>query len=334
MAAGARGLPDREFRRVLNVGRGNSPYKWPAPSFSASGTVAVASARCQSKAGHHAPAQIMSMHSSGGHMSGGAFQETYADLYDRYLVPLQFGAYAGIVAEKVKTFGQRSVLELAAGTGILTHELALLLPPDMTITGTDLNQPMIDQAKAKPGMERVMWRQADAMDLPFPNENFDIVVSAFGVMFFPDKAESFREARRVLRHKGRYLFVVWDDWKRMPDAPLAIAADVVAGLLACDPASLVNPPYHDEDAIRGDLRAANFEGVVIDRVTRPATASSAHDAAMATVHGSLIRTVIEKIDIALLDEATNAVAQALHRKFGGGAIAGETHALMITAEKP
>jgi SAM-dependent methyltransferase len=171
------------------------------------------------------------------------------------------------------------------------------------------------------------------MQLPFPNESFELIVCQFGVMFFPDKQASFREAARVLTPRGRYLFAVWDDWKRMPDAPLAIAADVVAAMLGCDPASLVNPAYYDETTLREDLAAAQFRQIKVERVTRPAAAASAREAALATVHGSLIRTVIETRHPGRLDEATNAVERALEAKFGKGAVAGWTSALIVAAER-
>ena len=200
----------------------------------------------------------------GGDKMSSAFQSSHVNTYDTLLVPLMVSPYANVVAEIVKAHGPQSVLELAAGTGILTLELAKVLPAGTTITATDLNQPMIDQAQAKPGMERVAWRQADAMKLPFPDESFDLLVCQFGVMFFSNKAKSFREARRVLQRGGKYLFVVWDDWEKSPDAPLYIATQVVGRLLPCDPASLINPPYFDEETIRADLGSADFEKVVID----------------------------------------------------------------------
>jgi ubiquinone/menaquinone biosynthesis C-methylase UbiE len=90
---------------------------------------------------------------------------------------------------------------------------------------------MIDIARTKPGIENIAWQQADAMKLPFPDNSFDLIVCQFGVMFFPDKQASFREASPVSRPGGTYLFIVWDNWKEMANAPLAIAADVVGELL-------------------------------------------------------------------------------------------------------
>lgn len=262
-----------------------------------------------------------------------AFRATYAELYDRHLVPLLFAPYAVYLADRVKALKPRSVLEIAAGTGILTQALVQTLPAKVAITATDLSQPMIDRARAKSAGTRITWQQADALQLPFPNESFELIVCQFGVMFFPDKRASFREAARVLSRRGHYLFAVWDDWKKMPQAPLAIAADVVAAMLGCDPASLVNPAYHDETTLRQDLAAAQFQQIKVERPMLPAAAESAHEAAVATVHGSLIRTVIETQYPGRLDEATDAVEGALLAKFGQGMVAGWNSALIVTAER-
>ena len=90
-----------------------------------------------------------------------AFAGTLAEFYDRYIVPLNFAPYAEVVADRVKALLPRRVLETAAGTGVVTEALARILPTHVTITATDLNEPMIERGKVKPGMERVNWQQAD-----------------------------------------------------------------------------------------------------------------------------------------------------------------------------
>lgn len=122
-----------------------------------------------------------------------AFAGSLAEHYDRYLVPLNFAPYADIVAERAMRLRPRRVLETAAGTGVVAEALARLLPPDVAIAATDLNQAMIDRAQARLGMSRVAWQQADALRLPFGDSTFDLIVCQFGVMFFPDKRASFRE---------------------------------------------------------------------------------------------------------------------------------------------
>ena len=108
-----------------------------------------------------------------------------------YLVPLIFEPYASDLAARIAKTAPRDVLETAAGTGVLTAAMVSRLPATTRIVATDLNQPMLDYAAAKPSLQgRVTWRQADAQALPFDNATFDVVTCQFGAMFFPDKVKA------------------------------------------------------------------------------------------------------------------------------------------------
>ncbi|HEY4137556.1 MAG TPA: methyltransferase domain-containing protein, partial [Casimicrobiaceae bacterium] len=125
------------------------------------------------------------------------FAGSIPELYDAYLVPLIFEPFAIDLAGRLRDRPLTRVLELAAGTGVVTRALAETLPDRVEVVATDLNQPMLDRAAAIGTKRPIEWRQADAMALPFEDDSFDAVVCQFGVMFFPDKAKAFAEARRV-----------------------------------------------------------------------------------------------------------------------------------------
>jgi SAM-dependent methyltransferase len=146
-------------------------------------------------------------------------------LYDRYGEGLLFGPYAADIVRRLSGLTDGRLLETAAGTGIVTRGLAVALPPTVEIVATDLNQPMLDHAATKRDMGRVRFQQADAMALPFADASFDAVVCQFGIMFFPDRVAGMREARRVLKPGGRFVFSVWG---RLTDNPLL--ASVVSAL--------------------------------------------------------------------------------------------------------
>jgi ubiquinone/menaquinone biosynthesis C-methylase UbiE len=137
------------------------------------------------------------------------FSGSWPEFYDRLMVPVFFEPYARRLAEHLKGMTSGDVLEIAAGTGVVTRELTRTLPASVAITATDLSQPMLDRAQSHPGSERVKWLQADALALPFGDCSFDAIVCQFGVMFFADKQAAFREALRVLKPGGRFLFEVW-----------------------------------------------------------------------------------------------------------------------------
>src|SRR5215510_9024548 len=148
-------------------------------------------------------------------------------IYDRILVPLIFESYARDIADRLTRVAPQEVLETAAGTGVLTRAIASRLPAQARIVSTDLNQPMLNHAQRQSHDSRITWRQADALELPFADESFDAVVCQFGAMFFPDKEAGYREARRVLRPGGRFIFSVWDSLAHNPMTRCVVDAAAV-----------------------------------------------------------------------------------------------------------
>ena len=138
------------------------------------------------------------------------FAGSIPTFYETYLVPLLFEPYAADLVNRLVSRSLARVLEVAAGTGVVTRALASVLPERVSIVATDLNQPMLDQAAALGTKRPVEWHQADAMQLPFPDETFDAVVCQVGVMFLPDKPQAFSEALRLLRPGGVFIFNAWD----------------------------------------------------------------------------------------------------------------------------
>jgi SAM-dependent methyltransferase len=223
-------------------------------------------------------------------------------------------------------------LETAAGTGVLTRALASRLSADRRIVATDLNQPMLNYAAARQSDEnRIVWRQADALDLPFEDQAFDVVVCQFGVMFFPDKVGGYREARRVLKVGGRFFFNVWD---RLSDNefPHAIT-EALAKIFPKDPPQFMTRTphgYHDIQKIRDDLATAGFAAISIDTRDDISRASSARDCAIAYCQGGPLKNEIEARDASRLEEATELATEELTRRFGAGPIEGRIRAHVIT----
>jgi SAM-dependent methyltransferase len=98
----------------------------------------------------------------------------------------------------------------------------------------------VARAKFRPG-ETVEFQPADATELPFPNRSFDALVCQFGIMFFPDKEKSYREAHRVLSPGGHYLFSVWDAHRFNPAQRRT--HELLAELFANDPPRFYEVPF-------------------------------------------------------------------------------------------
>ena len=263
------------------------------------------------------------------------FAGSVPKVYETYLVPLIFEPYAADLADRLKSRKLSRVLEIAAGTGVVTRALASALPENTSIVATDLNQAMLDQAAAIGTSRDVEWRTADAMRLPFPDGTFDAAVCQFGVMFFPDKPKAFSEASRVLRPGGVFIFNVWD---RIEDNEFAdTVTTALSSVFPKDPPRfLARTPhaYHDHVTIEQDLAKGGFvKPTQIATVAASSRAESPRVPAIAYCQGTPLRNEIEARDPQRLDEATDAAAEAIARRFGAGAVTGKIQAHVVTVEK-
>ncbi len=263
------------------------------------------------------------------------FTGSIPEFYDTYLVPLIFDAYASDLAGRVAALAPGAVLETAAGSGVVPRALASRLGSKARYVVTDLNQAMLDHAATRQGSDdRVEWRQADALDLPFDRNSFDVVVCQFGVMFFPDRVRGYAEARRVLKPGGRYVFSVWDHITENEFADVVTAA--AAEIFPDDPPCfLVRTPhgYHDQDLVRQDLDAAGFSDISVDTIKEVSRAPSPRHPAVAYCQGTPLRNEIEARDARLLQHVTDHAAQAIATRFGDGPVSAKIQAHIFTAVK-
>ena len=262
------------------------------------------------------------------------FAGSVPKLYESHLVPLIFEPYAADLAQRLSSRSLSHLLEIAAGTGVVTRALASALPPSCAIVATDLNQAMLDQAAAVGTKRAVEWRQADAMQLPFRDGTFDAVVCQFGVMFFPEKANAFSEARRVLRPGGLFIFNVWDRITENEFADTVTTA--LKSVFPKDPPRfLARTPhgYHDHRTIQRDLANGGFSALPrIDTVAARSRAPSPRIPAIAYCQGTPLRNEIEIRDASRLGEATDAATEAIANRFGRGAVDGKIQAHIVTIE--
>jgi ubiquinone/menaquinone biosynthesis C-methylase UbiE len=261
------------------------------------------------------------------------FAGSIPENYDRYLVPLIFESYARDIAQRVAALSPSSILETAAGSGVVTRALTPRLSPDASYVVTDLNQPMLDYAAPRqPADDRISWRQADALALPFEDAAFDLVCCQFGVMFFPDRQSGYREAKRVLKPGGYFLFSVWD---RIEENVFANdVTNALAEVFPSDPPRfLARTPhgYHDPALIRSELEKAGFSSVAIETRADQSRASSPRHPAVAYCQGTPLRNEIEARDAARLDVATNYAASRIANRHGSGEVAAKIQAHVIVA---
>ena len=262
------------------------------------------------------------------------FSDSVSQAYQKYMVPLIFESYAIDLATRVSRQNPGSILEVAAGTGVVTKQIASRLRPDARFTVTDLNQSMLNVAMQNIHDNRIQWQQCDALSLPFDERGFDSVVCQFGAMFFPDHVRGYKEAHRVLKPNGRFYFNVWGKISEN-----YFAQEVERALekyFPNDPPKFMSRTphgYFDEKRIGGELEAAGFSEIEMETINFTSKAPSPEYVATAYCMGTPLRSEIELRAANSLEKVTSYVTDALTERFGGGALEGKIQAIVISAKK-
>ncbi len=252
--------------------------------------------------------------------------------YDRHLGPVIFEPYARDLARRIPIHEGVRVLETACGTGIVTRRMLDHLPTSGRLVATDLNQAMVDFAKAAlPHDLRLEWRTADAQSLPFPDASFDAYVMQFGIMFVPDKLRAIKEAKRVLKPGGKLLLSSWDSFAKNPFG--RITDQVLKSAFPEDPPTFYRTPFGDHDPAEHQRRveAAGFHDVKVEAVAFESMAESAEDFAKGLVRGNPVSIAIGERGGATHEEVEKLVVAALRRELGDRPVRNMLHAWVVSA---
>jgi ubiquinone/menaquinone biosynthesis C-methylase UbiE len=147
-----------------------------------------------------------------------AQQPNPAELYERYFGAAIFKPWT----EKLMAYAQpqagERVLDLACGTGIVSRRVAPLVGKQGQVVGVDNNPQMLEVAEAVTnGVGRqVEYQEGDAVDLPLPDGQFDLVICQQGLQFFSDYGAAMAEMERVLADGGRVVISVWKGLEHHP----------------------------------------------------------------------------------------------------------------------
>jgi ubiquinone/menaquinone biosynthesis C-methylase UbiE len=258
------------------------------------------------------------------------FVGSIPELYDRHLGPVLFEPYARELGTRMPPHARR-VLELAAGTGRVTRQLLAVLAPDGELIATDLNQPMIDEAKRRtPDDPRLRWQVADAMALPVPDHSIDAVVCGFGLMFVPDKAQALREIKRVLAPGGILLATVWDEMAKN-GYTVCLHQHAVAAFPDDPPVFMLTPfSMHDRHELERLATEAGLRGIRVDTVAKTGDAESAEHLAIGLVRGNPLWNQLSERGVDAAAFETKLIAEVV-RRFGDRPCKGPLSAHVLTA---
>jgi SAM-dependent methyltransferase len=212
------------------------------------------------------------------------------------------------------------VLDVGCGCGATSLELARRVGGGGDVLGVDLSSVMLDRAReraSEQSLDAVRFEVADAQALAFDGPGFDLIFSRFGVMFFADPEQAFRNLRGALANSGRICFLCWQAVTSNPWmlVPLQAAAKHVQ--LPPPPAPGAPGPFSfaDGELVRGILEGAGFSEIRIEPLETTLTLGGDSDLAEAVsfiVDGigptaSILREQPDRRE-AVLSEVTEALA--------------------------
>jgi len=194
------------------------------------------------------------------------YDETYGSKppqnYERYFVPTIGEPVARDLIRKAELRPGERVLDVACGTGIVARLASEGVGNTGSVTGTDINPGMLAVAKSITSASPIEWKEANAEEMPFPSESFDVVFCQMGLQFMDDKPSALNEMHRVLAPGGRLLL-------NMPGpagAPFEILAEAMERHISPSAKEFVNNVFalNNTDGIRQLMSDASFSDVDVE----------------------------------------------------------------------
>jgi SAM-dependent methyltransferase len=252
-----------------------------------------------------------------------------AEVYERCFVPAIFGRWAPQVVDAARVASEDRVLDVGCGTGVLARAAADRVADESQVTGLDLNEGMLGVARRL--RPRIDWRQGDATKLPLPVESYDVVLSQFSLMYFPDRSAAIKEMVRVLRPGGRLAVAVWGPYERATGyVILTEIAERRCGQAAAD---VLTAPFvlGEEDALRVLLQEAGVDEPSIELREGSITFSSIEAFVETEVKGSPLEPLLDDESYrALMEEAKEKLVQFCVE---GGEVVMPMDAFVISSKK-
>jgi len=243
-----------------------------------------------------------------------------AELYERHLVPAITALWAAdLVARAAPQPGER-VLDVACGTGVVARLAAKTMGAGRVV-GLDINAAMLAVARSRPAghAPHIEWREASALEMPFPDRSFDLILCQLGLQFFPDRSRALREMLRVLVPNGRLALSVFTAIERTPMAKvLAESLDRHVG----PGASTIKRSEHslcDADELHRLVTDAGFRDVTIQAVTQTIRFPSARDYARLQLAATPQAGLMKGLEQARRDALVETIAADLAASLGTAA---------------
>lgn len=242
--------------------------------------------------------------------------------YAEHVAPVLMQAFIGPLVEQLQVDGNAEVLEVGAGSGILTEAL---FPRVKSVMATDFAPKMVEVLRERllaAGAANVQCKVMDGQALAFPDSSFDAAASSFAVMFFPDRVKGFAELCRVVRPGGRVAVAGWAGPERFESFGLFLAA--LQAAFPDMPAPPSPPPVFslsDPAVFKSEMEAAGFRDVKVEFVARELELPDFDGLwRMMTAGAPPVQTLLDRVGPAGKERLRESLHALVEERFPNGAI--------------
>lgn len=180
---------------------------------------------------------------------------------DIMLNPLGRKAIEQLVLEE-----HTKILDIGCGCGATTIEIAKMIPKGH-VTGLDISIPMLDRAEkfaSEMSLSNIDFQVKDVQTEEINSNHYDIAFSRFGVMFFEDPYEAFKNINQAIKENGQLVFVCWQHPSLNPWQSLSLQVIKEYLDLPSPPPKSPGPfAFEDKDYIEDILKSSDFIDISI-----------------------------------------------------------------------
>ena len=162
-----------------------------------------------------------------------------------------------------------SILDIGCGGGITSYAASKLVGENGYVIGADISEILLDLAKTNyPNIKNLEFKYCDVQNYEFEKKIFNKVISRFGVMFFENPINAFKNISNSIQDGGSLHFVCWADV--MENEFFTLSVNIIINYLKKDFPEITRAPgpfaFSEEDYIKNILNTSGFKNIKVEKV--------------------------------------------------------------------